>query len=770
MTAPDIRTRNEPVSELVRQSDASPAIGSEAAGEADSRIAALESEVAKLRRINNSLIRRVELNTDHQGNSFSLFQTAILLENQVRDRTEEVQQALWKLEESNRELSHAKEEADTAWERLYEAIESLSEGFALFDRNDRLVLSNSKYKAFFSGLGSLIVPGISFTDFIQAAVVNGIVKIAGDDREAWIARRLARHREPGAPVVMALSDGRWLQVNERPTKRGGTVGIYTDVTEIKKSEARQRERALEEKSIELTATLDNLVQGVSVFDRDRKLAYWNTRFLLLLGLHPGSNWAGLSFDEIMGQEAVRDAFPSTDLIADVNNWSAAERSPGAFRVEYRRFDGMVVEVRRNAMPGGGFISTYTDVTDQRRAAKVLEEAKVTLERRVAERTLELTELNEQLIAAKSEADRANLSKTKFLAAASHDLLQPLSAARLFLSAMPDRGVTAEARHLIERVETALESVDGLLKALFDISKLDTGVIIPEFTSFPAGLLLNGLAEEVGILAERKGLTLEVVPSSAIIRSDVLLLRRILQNVISNAIRYTESGRVLLGCRRRRNGLSIQVWDTGPGIPSESYDTIFEEFRRLDQRGTGSGSGFGLGLAIARRSALILGNQLSVASEVGRGSVFSIEVPYGQASQLAPGAIAPPLYRNLGLSKATIVFIENDEDNLEAMTALLNKWSCQVLRAHDSQEALEVIDGSGLDPDLVIADYHLDRDLVGLDAIDEVRRHCGLPIPGMIVTADHTAQVQEAVKRAGYELLQKPIKPAELRSLMFHVLA
>ncbi len=716
------------------------------------------------------MIDRVERSTDYQGNSFSAFQTAILLERQVQDRTEELQRALRNLEDSNRDLSAAKEEAETARTRLTEAIESLSEGFALFDADDRLVLFNSKLRILFPDLADIIVPGIEFANFLRRAIERQVVIVPGGDTEAWLERRVAQHCQPRDPVIHALSDGRWLQASERPTSSGATVCIYTDVTEIKKMEAQRRERELEEKSLQLTATLDNLSQGVSLFDHEHRLAYWNTRFISLMGLPSRMVRKGADFQDVLSSDFVRDTFPGTDLYADLIEWSRSSDRMKPFRADYRRHDDMVVEVRRNAMPDGGFLSTYTDVTDQRRAAKVLEEAKETLERRVAERTAELTELNEQLELAKAAAEDANMSKTKFLAAVSHDLLQPLNAAQLFVSALQDSEVPKAPRRLIERVGMALESVDALLTALFDISKLDTGVTQPEWRNFSVDGLLQALANEFALLAERKGLVLRVVPCRAVIKSDMLLLRRILQNFVSNAIRYTARGNVLLGCRRKEHSLLIEAWDTGPGIPEEHLKVIFEEFQRFQHPETGGDSGLGLGLAIAQRSAKLLGHPIHVSSIVGKGSKFSVEVNYGRiASSEMPG-LAPASPSILGLGHATVVYIENDQDNLEGMTALLARWSCRVVPARTAGEARAMISERRIDPDLIIADYHLDDGQVGLDAIAEICRHCKLPIPGIVVTADHTADVQEAVKSAGYELLQKPIKPAELRSLMSHLMA
>jgi signal transduction histidine kinase len=737
--------------------------------DAANRISELEQQVTRLSKINDALMKRVERSVDYHGNSFSLFQTAILLESQVRDRTEELKHALFNLEQSNTALTVANEEAETARTRLADAIESLSEGFALFDAEDHLVQSNSKFRAFYPDMEDVITPGMTFAEFLHTILKRNVLAIPKCDHESWIEQRLKHHRDPGDTILLSLANGRWVQVSERPTKNG-TVGIYTDVTEIKKVESQRRERELEEKSIQLTATLDNLAQGVSVFDQEHHLAYWNKHFVWLMGLSKPMVGEGMRFDRILGSSEVRQAFPDTDMVSDLVDWLQFKGGATPFRAEYHRRDGVVIEVRRNAIPDGGFVSTYTDVTEQRRTAKVLEEAKENLEIRVQERTAELTELNEQLKTAKAMAEEANLSKTKFLAAASHDLLQPLNAARLFVSALLDSDPSTEVNRLIERVYTALESVDGLLKALFDISKLDTGTVTPEWREFPVDILLEALASEFALVAENKGLDFKVVPCHVVIKSDMLLLRRILQNFVSNAVRYTSSGRVLMGCRRRANSLSIEIWDTGPGILEENQRAVFEEFQRFAQPESGNDIGFGLGLAIAKRSARILNHPLKLHSVAGQGAMFAVEVPYGQISSLDTMDLTPALHKNYGLGNATVIFVENDQDNREAMAALLQRWSCRVIGANDGTEASAMMERQQLCPDLIIADYHLDEGRTGVDAISEIRRHCKSPVPGIIVTADHTSPVRLEVKDAGFELLQKPLKPAELRSLMAHLLA
>ena len=751
---------------IVSESDS----GSDSAESKDRQIADLEKQVAKLTKINKALINRVEHNAEHQGSSFSLFQTAILLEQQVRERTEELQHALADLEKTNRDLSEANRSADKAHTRMIEAIESLSEGFVLFDSADRLVLYNSNFRSIFAGMSDLVSPGTTFTQFLKASLSREMHAVPAEEREKWFQRRLARHRKPRGPIMLAMTDGRWLQVNERATRTGGRVGIYTDVTEIKNLEKERRERALEEKSIQLTATLDHLDQGVSVFDQDHQLAYWNERFVSLMELPDWLVEEGMPFVDMIGSHFVRRAFPGTDFNADLIRWSRSDPLNQAFRAEYNRHDGLVIEVQRNAMPGGGFISTYTDVTERRRASNLLEEAKEHLERRVAERTAELMQLNEELSQAKAAAEKANLSKTKFLAAASHDLLQPLNAARLFVSALPEKGMSGEVRRQVQRVDTALESVDELLKALFDISKLDTGVIHPEWSDFSAKDFLDSLSSEFVLLAQKKGLDFRIVESTATLRSDLFLLRRVLQNFLSNAIRYTPQGRVLLGCRQCAESVRVEVWDTGPGIPDECLEFVFDEFQRFVPPSTHADSGFGLGLAIAKRSARILGHPLAVRSIVGRGSVFSVEVPLGSPEGASLGTSPRTLSRSLGLENTTVLFVENDRDNLDGMTALLSKWSCNVLTATGPQEAVEAVRSAKVTPDLIVADYHLDDDMTGLNAIREIRAACKIPIPGIIITADHGKSVQEAVRQEGMEILQKPVKPAALRALMTHVLA
>ncbi|WP_207461468.1 NahK/ErcS family hybrid sensor histidine kinase/response regulator [Azospirillum sp. SYSU D00513] len=715
----------------------------------------LARENAKLRRINQVLMDRVERSMDFQGNAFSLFQTAVLLENRVHERTQALETALREGEHANRELRRATEDAETAKARLSEAIRSIREGFAFCGPDDRLVLCNNRYREIWR-LGDAAATGMTFEEIVRRAATDGMIVDAMSDPEDWVRRRMASHRAPGEPFVLQFRDGRWLQISERRTEDGGIVGIYTDITEIKISETRRREHELAETSALLQATLDNLSQGVSVFDASQRLVAWNNRFVELLGLPRTLVFRGTSLRDVMVSDCIRRQF-TVDGSGHVR-----PIEPGRpLELEHEAPGGRVLEIRRNTMPDGGWVSTYTDITERRRAALELQEAKLNLERRVEERTAELR-------AAKAEAEQANLSKTKFLAAASHDLLQPLNAARVFMAALAERRVAPANRRLVDSTVAALEGVDELLTALLDISKLDAGVMHTEIGDFPIAELLSAMEGEHAMVAVSKGLRLTVKPCRLAVRSDPRLVGRILRNLISNAIRYTPSGRILVGCRRRGDRLLVGVWDTGVGIPADKQEEIFEEFRRLNDQGRDRG--MGLGLAIVQRIARRLGHPLVVRSEHGRGSLFGIELPIGQDAAVRPARRPlPMLPRADGMEGAAVLVIDNEVSILEGMAALLGGWGCQVAVAATAEEALERAAQDGR-PDLIVADYHLDEGRIGLDAIAAVQRACGGDLPGIVVTADHTAEVQAAVKAAGCHLLNKPLKAGRLRSLMAHLLA
>src|SRR5581483_11950475 len=331
----------------------------------------------------------------------------------------------------------------------------------------------------------------------------------------------------------------------------------------------------------LQTALDHVRQGIAVFDKDLQLICWNRQFGELLDLPPSLIRVGASLAEILRFNAERGEVELERIDEFVAQQIGRYVSGSEPFLERFAKPGQSIEVRANRMPDGGIVTTFTDITPSVEAAEALERANETLERRVHERTEELTRLNAALARAKGEADDANISKTKFVAAASHDILQPLNAARLYVTSLTERRSGHEDTRLIDNVDASLEAVEEIIGALIDISRLDTGAMRPEFASFRIDELLRQIELEFAPLAAAKGLELAFMPCSAVVRADRRLLRRLVQNLVSNAIKYTPAGRVLVGCRRRGRMLRIDVYDTGVGIPQDKQRDIFMEFHRLD---------------------------------------------------------------------------------------------------------------------------------------------------------------------------------------------
>jgi signal transduction histidine kinase len=515
----------------------------------------------------------------------------------------------------------------------------------------------------------------------------------------------------------------------------------------------------------LQSTMENVRQGIAVFDEELRLVWWNRRFSDYLNLPDAYARIGVTAEDIIRYSAEHGEYGPGDVETIVAELMAQYRSRTPITYERRLADGTVLDVGTSATPGGHVVATLTDVTERVQATTELAEAKNSLELRVAERTRALTQLNEQLREATSAAQDANLGKTRFLAAASHDLLQPLNAARLFLSSLAERPQQSENAALIDRVETSLKSVEDLLEELLDISKLDAGGVVPQVEDFALNELLDGLATEFAALADEGGVALRFVPSHQVVRSDRRLLRRILQNLLSNAIRYTPAGgRVLLGCRIAGDGLRLEVWDTGLGIPDDMHDAVFREFLA---GAAGSAQGLGLGLAIVDRVARMLDHKLTLRSQVGRGSVFAVTVPVGDAVPDHPVISEMPDPRIRELDGAVVLCIDDSASILDGLTALLGGWHCDVRTAASGADWHDALHGDV--PDLILADYHLDDGQDGLDLVAEICGYLGRIVPAIVISADQSEALHEEATRRGHAILAKPVKPAALRALMTRLL-
>lgn len=721
--------------------------------EGDDEIAQLRARVQQLEKINSALMDRVERSIDMEGGAFSMFETAIALESVVRDRTSALEAAMSELNRVIAELAAANDDATAARILLRDAIETLNDGFALFDANDRMILCNRAYIRIFPSVEEISHASPEFAEIAIRLANTGATVGANIAPERWLRDRVDRHRPAEGAHVQAMSDGRWIQINEIRTSDGGIVGVYTDITSVKAEDARQRALELAERNLALQATLDTLSEGVCLFDAQHRMQASNEGLMRVLALS-GDN-----------AEAVRDHAALVRWCVD----SLGLDSPEALGWRHETMQRLAAEckiggrnfiIRSVPLSNGGMVFTFDDVTDHMRLQRSLTETAETLERRVSERTAELIEVNRQLVDAKNEAETANRSKTSFLAAASHDLLQPLNAARLFVSAMDGQALPDRPRALVQQTSTALDSVEDLLEALFEISRLDAGAIQPEIVDLPLGSIFNTLRVEFAPLAAAGGLQFDVADTGVWVRSDARLLRRVLQNFVSNAIRYTEVGQVAVEVEQLAGSVRVTVRDTGPGIAPGDRDEIFEEFRRVGR--TQKIPGKGLGLAIVRRVSTMLGHEIALQSTPGQGSAFSISLP--SVAPVVSAVREDPAATVSSSTGGMVLVIDNDPAILSGMEALLENWGLEVVTARDPGDVVVTVAlAQGLA--MLIVDYQLDDGLMGDTAIAMIRKMAGREIPAMVITADRAEEAKTLLASLALPVLHKPVKPAQLRALL-----
>lgn len=511
----------------------------------------------------------------------------------------------------------------------------------------------------------------------------------------------------------------------------------------------------------LSRSLEHLPQGVVIIDGQQRLVAWNSRYLELFRFPPGLVQVGRPIEEIFRFNARRGLLGPGPIDDAIQRRLNHLRSGRPHMRESEKDDGTVLEIRGNPLPDGGFVTSYADITSYKNAARELRSLADALEHRVAERTQDLDE-------ARREAEQANRYKTRFVASAVHDLLQPLNAARMFVSVLRGTLAGSEQQQTADHIEAALSAQDAILGSLLDISRLESGSLQTRIRSFALNPLLETLAREFGIAAEGRGLQLRWVASSAVVVSDEALLRRILQNFLSNALRYTRRGRVLLGCRHEGARLWIQVHDQGPGIPESLHKEIFEEFRRLHD---GQERGTGLGLAIVERIGRLLGHPVRLRSTLGRGSVFEVAVPIGTARDVVASA-EPPTHvietaSDGPLRGRRIWAIDDDPHVVAATRALLERWACDVRLADGPQAALEAALHESV-PELVLLDVRMGD----FDGPSLYERLCVLwqaRPPVILVTAERDGALKARAADMGWGFLSKPVRPPALRALMTQLL-
>ncbi|GAB3039184.1 PAS-domain containing protein [Oleiagrimonas citrea] len=506
--------------------------------------------------------------------------------------------------------------------------------------------------------------------------------------------------------------------------------------------------------------LEHLPQGVSVVDAQLRLVAWNRRYADIFAFPPRLLETGRPIEDLFRYNAQRGLLGPGDVEEAIQRRLDYLREGGPHMYERERPDGTVLEIRGNPLPGGGFVTSYADITPYKKAARALRTLTSTLELRVERSTRELR-------LAKAEAERANRNKTRYVAAAVHDLLQPLNAARLFSGALHKALHKPDDHAMLERVEHALQALDDQLGSMLDLSRLEAGVIRPKIEDIELAPLLQSLARQFGIIAQAKDLSLRLVNTRAWVRSDAILLRRILQNFLSNALHYTPRGSVLLGCRRRGENLRIEVWDTGVGIPEDKRQAIFQEFARLDTGLDTDERSAGLGLSIVERVAGLLGHPLSLRSWPEHGSVFAVTVPRvfpSRGSSSSPDAsVETP--SDSPLAGRHILCIDDDRENADALATLLGSWSCTV---HVARSADALQDMSFPRVDLILLDYQLGK-VRGPELLPALYARLNHRPPVIVLTAQTGAEVRRKIREAGLHFLAKPASPARLRALASQLL-
>ena len=546
-------------------------------------------------------------------------------------------------------------------------------------------------------------------------------------------------------VVKAAIEGRDMQLED-------VVRIADEASEVL-----QFNRAL------LQGAIENISQGISVVDQNLLLVAWNRRYLELFNYPDGLISVGRPIADIIRYNAERGLCGPGEAQVHVARRLHWMRQGRAHTSERLFPNGRVIELIGNPMPGGGFVMSFTDITPFREAEQALKDSNEGLEQRVAERTQELSQLNQALTEAKSHAEAANQSKTRFLAAVSHDLMQPLNAARLFSAALSHQGdgLSADAQQLVQHMDSSLRSAEELISDLLDISRLENGKITPDPKPFALNELFDTLGAEFKVLAQQQGLDFRLRGSRLRVHSDMKLLRRILQNFLTNAFRYGKSP-ILLGVRRNNGKLWLEVWDRGPGIADDKLQVIFEEFKRLDSHQTRAEKGLGLGLAIADGLCRVLGHSLEVRSWPGKGSVFRVSVPL--ATTPAVAVVTPAEQAGQPLAGMQVLCVDNEDSILVGMNSLLSRWGCQVWTARNREEC-DALLNKGMRPHLALVDYHLDDGETGTELMAWLRTRLGEPVPGVVISADGRSETVGQVHAAGLDYLAKPVKPAALRALL-----
>jgi signal transduction histidine kinase/ActR/RegA family two-component response regulator len=518
----------------------------------------------------------------------------------------------------------------------------------------------------------------------------------------------------------------------------------------------------------LQSAIENASEGISIVDNELKLVAWNKKYIDLFDYPVGLVYHGCPIEKLIEFNAKRGLCGEGEVAIQVSKRLAYLREGSAHHSERQQPDGQVIRIEGTPLPGGGVVMMFSDITAYRHAEKVLREANLDLETRVEERTQKLIQTNEALAKAREKSEQAHIKKSLYLKACSHDLMQPLEAARLFTSALADQdNLNDVQRRQVSNIDQSLKVANDLLSDLGEIARIESGNIKPQIESIELSELFKSLEQEFSASAEELLVDFRVSYTKQWVKTDRHLLHRIIQNLIGNAFRYASPGKVLLGARVNRDNVVIQVLDDGPGIPADKQILVFEQFTQLNTPQSNTSKGLGLGLSITQSLSQLLNHPLSLKSEEGKGCKFSVSLK--KADPIFKPKYQAPLSK-VGLSGVTVLCIDNDPQVLNGMIELLTAWQCNVLSAPSFNEAIQMFELHKNEIEILLVDYQLDNDHNGIHLIGKLRDLRNHYAPAILITATSDSDIEEKAQAADVGFMRKLVKPASLRAMMSAMLA
>ena len=594
----------------------------------------------------------------------------------------------------------------------------------------------------------------SFSKFQRKAIKKQIGNVAYNEL-------LLLHTEKTLASVMGASSAR-LVLSSAIDGRD----IALDEVAVLVEEASNQKQQFSENLLQ--SAIENASEGISIVDIDLKLVAWNQKYIDIFKYPKELIYKGCPIETLIRFNACRGLCGAGNVEEQVNKRLHFLRSGSSHSSERQNDSGQVIRIEGNPLPGGGFVMLFSDITAYRQAEQMLKATNVDLEEIITERTKKLEVANEALEKAREKAEQAHVKKSLYLKACSHDLMQPLEAARLFTSALSGQNNLNDAQQRqVKNIDHSLKVANDLLSDLGEIARIESGNIKPHFEAIALGTLFHDLTKEFSASAIDQNVEFRVVDTTIWVYSDRNLLRRILQNLIGNAFRYASPGKVLLGARAVNDSVNIQVLDDGPGIPIDKQTLVFEQFTQLNTPQNHSGRGLGLGLNITQSLTQLLDHPLSLKSKEMQGCKFTIKL------KKAEPVIKPIIHKptaKVGFSGVTVMCIDNDPDVLNGMIELLSIWQCNVIAADSFEQAKQLFTNNGNYIEILLVDYQLNNNHDGLTLIASLREQCNHYIPAILITATTDADIEEKTQAADVGYMKKLVKPAKLRAMMSAMLA